>query len=86
SQTSRPTTHADPYYIEEGVVHSCITNLPAAVPRSATVSLTARSLPYVMEIADKGLDSALHDDPALRRGLNVRDGELIHPGVKAAFG
>lgn len=85
SETSRPTTHADPYYIEEGVVHSCITNLPAAVPRSASLSLTARTLPYAMEIADKGLDRALRDDRALRRGLNVKDGKIVHPGVKSTF-
>jgi len=85
AETSRPTTHANPYYIEEGVVHSCITNLPAAVPRSATLSLTARTLPYALDIADKGLDRAMDEDGSLRMGLNVRNGELIHPGVKAAF-
>lgn len=85
AETSRPTTHANPYYIEEGVVHSCITNLPAAVPRSATLSLTARTLPYALAIADNGLDRAIAEDDSLRWGLNVRNGEIVHPGVRAAF-
>jgi alanine dehydrogenase len=85
AETSRPTTHANPYYIEEGVVHSCITNLPAAVPRSATLSLTARTLPYALDIADKGLERAIAEDESLRWGLNVREGKIVHPGVRAAF-
>jgi alanine dehydrogenase len=86
SETSRPTTHADPFYVVDGVVHSCITNLPAAVPRSATLSLAARTLPYAVEIADRGLDAAIAEDPALAMGLNTRGGNIIHPGVLEAFG
>lgn len=85
AETSRPTTHADPCYVEEGVLHSCITNLPAAVPRSASMSLTARTLPYAMEIAEAGLDAALSCDEALRRGVNVKDGRIVHEGVRSAF-
>jgi alanine dehydrogenase len=85
AETSRPTTHADPYYIEEGVVHSCITNLPAAVPRSATLALAARTLPYIVEIADSGLDRAMSDDEALRLGLQVSKGRVLHEGVRSAF-
>lgn len=86
SETSRPTTHSHPSYIDEGVVHSCITNLPAAVPRTATLALTTRTLPYVIEIADMGLEAAIETDQALKLGLNVHAGEVVHPGVRAAFG
>lgn len=85
SETSRPTTYADPYYTEEGVVHSCITNMPAAVPRSASLALTARTLPYFVEIADIGLDRAMSEDDALRLGLQIQAGEIVHPGVRESF-
>jgi alanine dehydrogenase len=85
SETGRTTTHEDPVYVESGVLHSCIPNMPAAVPRSSTLALTARTLPYTMEMADKGVEKALADSPALREGLNVRDGEITHPGVKATL-
>jgi alanine dehydrogenase len=85
AETSRPTAHHDPIYQEEGVVHYCVTNMPAIVPHTSTYALTNVTLSYALELADKGL-SALHENQALRRGLNTHQGQVSHPGVAAAFG
>ncbi len=74
-ETSRPTTHAAPTFVEEGVVHYCVTNMPGAVAR------TYATLPFVLAIADRGWRRALSDDPHLRNGLNVCRGQLTHPAV-----
>jgi alanine dehydrogenase len=84
--TSRPTTHADPIYREFGVVHYCVTNMPAAVPRTSTYALTNVTLGYGLALADKGLEQAISEDPVLRRGLNVYQGQVTHRGVADAFG
>jgi alanine dehydrogenase len=86
SETSRPTSHADPVYVAEGVVHYCVTNMPGAVPNTATYALTNATLSYVLALADHGFAAAVTADPALRRGVNVADGKVWHPGVAAAFG
>ncbi len=85
AETSRPTTLADPVYVEEGVVHYCVANMPGAVPRTATQALVAATLPYVLALAEGGLD-ALRRDPSLRRGLNVFRGHVTHPAVAEAQG
>jgi alanine dehydrogenase len=85
SETSRPTSHRDPIYVDEGVVHYCVTNMPGAVPHSATYALTNATLTYVLMLADRGLHNALRGDAALRRGLNVSAGAIVHPAVAAAF-
>ncbi len=85
-ETSRPTTHADPTYVEEGVVHYCVTNMPGAVPRTSTYALNNATLPFVLAIADKGWQRALADDAHLRQGLNVAQGRVVHPEVAAALG
>jgi alanine dehydrogenase len=85
-ETSRPTTHDDPIYVEENVVHYCVPNMPGAVPRTATSALTAATLPYVLEIASLGIRKALSADPALARGLMTRDGELVNKGVAQTLG
>jgi len=85
-ETSRPTTLDDPVYVEEGVVHYCVTNMPAVVPRTSTFALTNSTFAYVLEIADLGLVRALRENPPLRRGVNVFDGRVTHPRVAAAFG
>jgi alanine dehydrogenase len=85
-ETSRATTYADPAYVEHGVTHYCVANLPGAVPVSSTLAITNATLPYARAIAAKGWRDALRDDPALAAGLNVCDGEITHPGVAAAFG
>lgn len=83
--TSRPTTHDDPIYSEYGVVHYCVTNMPGAVPRTATYALTNVTLGYGLALADKGLERAIAEDPSLRRGLNVYRGSVTHQGVADAF-
>ena len=80
-QTSRPTTHAAPTYVEEGVVHYCVTNMPGAVARTSTVALNNATLPFVLSIADQGWQRALCDDPHLRNGLNIFRGVVTHPAV-----
>lgn len=80
-ETARPTTHAEPTYVEAGVVHYAVSNMPGAVPRTSTHALNAATLPHVLALADKGWRRALADDPCLAEGLNVADGELTHPAL-----
>lgn len=80
-ETSRPTTHADPTYVEEGVIHYCVTNIPGAVARTSTFALNNATLPFVLALADKGWRRALAEDPHLRHGLNVHAGALTHEAV-----
>ncbi|HEX5419935.1 MAG TPA: alanine dehydrogenase [Gammaproteobacteria bacterium] len=82
-ETSRPTSHADPVYTVDGVLHYCVTNIPGAVPRTATQALVNSTLPYVRKLADLGWRKALERDPHLAAGLNVQGGELRHAGVAA---
>ena len=84
-ESSRPTTHSDPVYEESRIVHYCVTNMPGAVPRTATYGLTNSTLPYLMKLAGLGVERAIAEDPALAKGVNVRDGEIVHPAVKQAF-
>lgn len=81
AETSRPTTHSHPMYLEEGVVHYCVANMPGAVARTATLALTHATLPYVRALATQGL-AALEADPGLNAGLQVYAGEITHPGLK----
>jgi alanine dehydrogenase len=85
-ETSRPTSHSDPVFVEEGVVHYCVPNMPGAVPHSSTLALTAATLSYVIEMARLGVDGALTADPALARGLMTREGELVNAAVKQVLG
>jgi alanine dehydrogenase len=85
-ETSRPTTHANPTYIVDDVVHYCVTNMPGAVGRTSTYALTNVTLPYVLQLAGKGLDQAIAQSPALREGVNVRAGQVTNPAVAATFG
>jgi len=85
-ETSRPTTHSSPYYLEEGVVHYCVANMPAAVPRTSTVALTSATLPYVLELARDGIVNSLRKNPALRAGLNTFRGKVTCDGVAKALG
>lgn len=78
-ETTRPTTYADPTYVEEGVVHFCVTNMPGAVPHSSSHAMSAALLPYVLQLAQAGWE----DNAELRRGINVRAGELVHPALLA---
>ena len=85
-ETSRPTSHSDPVFVEEGVVHYCVPNMPGAVPHTSTLALTAATISYVMQIARLGIDDALAADPALGRGLMTRNGEIVNAAVKQALG
>ncbi len=85
-ETSRPTTHAEPTYIQDEVVHYCVTNMPGAVPRTSTFALNNATLPFVLALAGKGYRRALNEDPQLRRGLNVHRGRVTHPAVARALG
>jgi len=85
AETSRPTAHHDPIYREEGVVHYCVTNMPAIVPHTSTFALTNVTLSYALELADKGFQ-ALRHNLALQRGLNTLQGHVTHSGVATAFG
>jgi alanine dehydrogenase len=84
-ETSRPTSHSEPTYVDEGVVHYCVTNMPGAVPRTSTYALTNATLPFVMALAGKGWRKAMQDDPFLREGLNVHNCQITHPAVAEAF-
>ena len=86
AETSRPTTHHDPIYVEEHVVHYCVTNMPAIVPNTSTLGLTNSNLSYGLELADKGLLNALRENKALARGLNTYQGNITHEGVASATG
>lgn len=84
-ETSRPTTHTDPTYVIDGVLHYCVANMPGAVARTSTEALVAATFPYVMKLA-AGVEAALSSDSGLQAGLSVDKGELICPEVRAAFG
>jgi alanine dehydrogenase len=86
TETSRPTTHADPIYVEEGVVHYCVPNMPGAVPHTATRALTAATLPYLKRLADMGPEAALRADLGLARGLQTYRGHLTQDAVAHAQG
>lgn len=77
-ETSRPTTHELPTYVEEGVTHYCVPNMPSAVARTATHAFVNAAVPYIMEIADKGVEAAIAADPALAMGVNTHNGKLVH--------
>jgi alanine dehydrogenase len=85
-ETSRPTTHAAPTYVEEGVVHYCVTNMPGAVARTSAVALNNATLPFALALADKGYRQAMRDDPHLLNGLNVHRGRVTCRAVAEALG
>ena len=81
AETSRPTSHSHPTYVEEGVIHFCVPNMPSAVARTATLALTQATLPYVVELANRGLQAAMSRDASLRAGLQIFAGEVTHRGL-----
>jgi alanine dehydrogenase len=85
-ETSRPTTHEDPIYTVDGIVHYCVANMPGAVARTSTLALTNATLPYVLALADKGWLEALRADAGLQGGLNIHAGEITHNAVAEALG
>ena len=84
-ESSKPTTHDNPTYVIDGVIHYCVTNMPGAVPLTATQALNKSTLKYVEELANKGIDKALEDNKHLANGLNISQGEIVHPAVKEAL-
>lgn len=86
AETSRPTTHADPIYREQGVVHYCVTNMPGIVPHTSTFALTNVTLSYALQLADEGIREALASSAPLRRALNIDRGRIVHPAVREALG
>jgi len=85
-ETSHPTTHAEPTFVVDGVIHYCVANMPGAVPRTSTLALTNATLPYVRALADLGWQEAFRRDPGLAAGLNVYAGEITHEVVAKALG
>jgi alanine dehydrogenase len=85
-ETSHPTTHSDPVYEVDGVTHYCVANMPGAVPVTSTFALTNATLPYVLALADHGLQGAIEKVPGLRPGVNVADGKVTHPAVAEGTG
>ncbi len=86
AETSRPTTHSNPTYIEEGVIHYCVSNMPGAVPQTSTQALTSATLPYVEQIANRGVAGALTADAALAQSLSTYEGKLVRGPVAETFG
>lgn len=84
-ETSKPTTHDNPIYEVDGVVHYCVANMPGAVPRTSTLGLTNVTLPYAVDIANKGWEKALNDDEELLKGLNIVNGDIVYKEVAEAF-
>jgi alanine dehydrogenase len=85
-ETTRPTTHSDPTYVVDGVLHYCVANIPGIVPRTSTFALTNATLPYIVRLASDGLDRAIRSDSGLAKGVNLRDGEVTCEGVAEAHG
>jgi len=85
-QTSRPTTHAAPIYVVDGVIHYCVTNMPGALPRTSAFALNNATLPYVKALADKGWERATAEDLGLAAGLNIVRGAVVHPAVARELG
>jgi alanine dehydrogenase len=83
-ETSRPTTHSEPTYQVDGIIHYCVANMPGAVPVTSTQALTGVTLPYVLDLADRGIDTAMERDSALSRGLCVRAGKITNDVIAAA--
>jgi alanine dehydrogenase len=84
--TSRPTSHDDPTYVDEGVVHYCVTNMPGAVARTSTLALSNVTLPFTLALADRGWQAALRHDPHLRQGLNIHAGKITYAAVARDLG
>jgi alanine dehydrogenase len=85
-ETIHATTHENPTYVVDGVIHYGVANMPGGVPRTSTLALTNATFPYALQLANKGWKQALRDSPALLKGLNVTDGHVTYPGVAQAFG
>jgi alanine dehydrogenase len=86
SETSRPTTHTDPVYVVDGVIHYCVSNMPAAVPHTSTFALNNATFPYLLELANRGLEAACLHSAAIGEGLNTYRGHVTYPAVAQSQG
>ena len=85
-ETIHATTHENPTYVVDGIIHYGVANMPGGVPRTSTLALTNATLPYALQPANKGWKQVLKDNPALLKGLNMTEGHVTYPGVAEAFG
>lgn len=85
-ETSHPTTHEDPVYYVDGILHYCVANIPGAVPYTSTLALTNATMPYVLQLANKGWEQACRENEELRKGLNIVDGKVVYKPVAEAWG
>jgi len=85
-ETIKATTHENPTYVVDGIIHYGVANMPGGVPRTSTLALTNATFPYAMQLANKGWKQALKENPALKKGLNIVDGKVTYPAVAEAFG
>ena len=85
-ETAKPTTHDDPIYEVDGIIHYCVANMPGAVSMTSTIALTNATLPYALDLATKGYKKAVKQDPEIARGVNIIDGKVTYKGVAEAFG
>jgi alanine dehydrogenase len=85
-ETIKPTTHEDPTYFVDGILHYAVANMPGGVPRTSTLALTNATLPYGLKLAKQGWKKACAADGSLKLGLNVVEGKVVYPGVAEAFG
>lgn len=84
-ETSRLTSHSEPIFVEEGIIHYCVPNMPGVVPKTSTYALNSATFPFAKAMADLGLDEAMERDPHLKRGLNVDKGKIVHPVIQKVF-
>jgi alanine dehydrogenase len=85
-ETTRPTTHDHPTFVIDNVIHYCVANMPGAVPRTSTMALTNATLPFAIKIANEGWKKACLNNKALKKGLNIVNGDVVYKGVAEAFG
>jgi alanine dehydrogenase len=84
-ETTRPTTHEDPIFIIDDILHYCVANMPGAVPMTSTIALTNATLPFALQLASKGWKTACKENPSLQLGLNIVQGKVVYKGVADAF-
>jgi alanine dehydrogenase len=84
-ETTHPTTHSNPTFLVDGVIHYCVANMPGAVPRTSTYALSNATLPYTVKLANRGAEAAIQADPALAKGVNAYKGKITYPAVAEAF-
>ena len=85
-ETSHPTTHDDPVFVVDGIVHYCVANMPGAYPRTSTIALTNATLPYIKTIAEEGITKAVQVDPIIKSALNTYNGKIVNKALAKSLG